>query len=364
MNEHLQIEKIDVFIGGQEGFPVYRIPALAVTKKGTILAFCEGRQSISDASQNAIVLKRSTDGGKTWEPMRVIARMGRDSLNNPQVVIVQETGRVILFFQRYPYPSNERTVVAGYTVSPLKRLLGFRSLDSWSMHSDDDGATWSTPHDITRQVKPPAPATSLASGPGIGIQLRRGSHAGRLLMPFNCGPYGKWRVFCAYSDDAGETWHAGQFAPESGPGHANEVQVVELVDGTILLNARNQRGEKRRKIARSRDGGETWCPLTVDGTLVDPVCQGSIIRYLDPLDGDKSVILFANPASETRRENGTVRASFDEGKTWPISRVIEPGKFAYNCLGILPGKRIACLYETGDKNGYEKIVLASFLLEL
>nr|MDO8088186.1 sialidase family protein [Candidatus Sigynarchaeum springense] len=364
MSGQLQTETNDVFIGGQEGFPVYRIPSLAVTRKGTMLAFCEGRQSISDASQNAIVLKRSTDGGKIWEPLKVVARMGRDSLNNPQTAVVRETGRVILFFQRYPYPSNENTVVAGYVASPLKRLLGLRALDSWSMHSDDDGATWSSPRDITRQVKPPAPATSLASGPGIGIQLRRGRHAGRLLMPFNCGPYGKWRVFCAFSDDAGETWHRGQFAPEPGPGHANEVQVVERVDGTVLLNARNQRGAKRRKVATSSDGGETWSPLAVDGTLIEPVCQGSIIRHLDPLDGEKSVILFANPASEARRENGAVRASFDEGKTWPVAKVIEPGKFAYSCLGTMPDKRVACLYETGDKSGYEKVVLASFIMEL
>jgi sialidase-1 len=358
MMEGLPTSKVDVFVGGQEGYGVYRIPSLVVTRKGTVLALCEGRTSISDMSENAIVLKRSVDGGMTWEPLRTIAKMGQDSLNNPEAVVVRETGRVILFFQRYPYPSNEHRAVAGYTASTLKRWLGFRAVESWCMHSDDDGATWSALRDITQQVKPPAPVTTIASGPGIGIQLRRGGHAGRLLMPFNCGPYGSWRVYCAYSDDDGETWRLGQFAPNPGPGHANEVQAVELADGAVLLNARNQGGgDKHRKVTRSTDGGVSWSPLVTDATLLEPVCQGSIIRHSDPMDGEKSILLFANPASQSRREKGTIRASFDEAKTWPVVKVIEPGNFAYCCLGILPGKRVACLYETGEKSGYEKIVI-------
>ncbi len=357
MIQGLPTRKVDVFVGGQEGYNVFRIPSLVVTRKGTLLAMCEGRKSIIDHSENAIVLKRSLDGGLTWEPLRTIAAMGRDSLNNPQAVVVRETGRVILFFQRYPYPSNEHRVVAGYVASPLKQWFGFRALDSWCMHSDDDGASWSAPRDITREVKPPAPVTTIASGPGIGIQLRRGAHAGRLLMPFNCGPWGSWRVYCAISDDAGGTWRFGQFAPDPGPGRANEVQVVELVDGSVLLNARNQGGNKRRKVAVSTDGGETWSTLTTDAGLADSSCQGSIIRHSDPLDGESSILLFANPASQVRRESGTVRASFDEGKTWPEARVIKPGNFAYCCLGVMPDKRIACLYETGEKSGYEKIVI-------
>jgi sialidase-1 len=110
-------------------------------------------------------------------------------------------------------------------------------------------------------------------------------------------------------------------------------------------------------VATSTDGGETWSPLAIDAALVEPGCQGSIIRHSDPLDGEDSILLFANPASQARRESGTVRASFDEGKTWPVAKVIEPGNFAYCCLGILPGKRVACLYETGEKSGYEKIVI-------
>nr|MDO8111001.1 sialidase family protein [Candidatus Sigynarchaeota archaeon] len=358
------ITKVDVFTGGKEGHAVFRIPAIIMSKKGTLLAFCEGRKRIADMSENIIVFKRSTDGGATWEPLRVIARMGRDSLNNPTAVVVRETGRVVLFFQRYPYPSNEHRTMPGYVTRGFKAMLGYRALLSYETRSDDDGGTWSEPRDITRQVKRPAEVTTIASGPGIGIQLRRGLHAGRLLMPINQGPYGRWRVYVAYSDDRGETWVMGDFAPESGTGHANEVQLVELADGTVMLNARNQGGNNAhaRKIATSANGGETWSTLVDDPALIEPTCQGSIVRHSDPLDHEKSVLLFSNPASRTARVCGTVRASFDEGKTWPMTRVIEPGNFAYSCLAVLGDKSIVCLYETGTAGGYEKIVLARFTM--
>jgi sialidase-1 len=352
------ITKTDVFIGGTEGHAVYRIPSIVITRAGVLLALCEGRKSISDHSENTIVLKRGTDNGDMWEPLRVIARMGRDSLNNPQALIVRETGRVIVFFQNYPYPSNEHRVSPGLVEKKWQKWLGIRVLRSYEMHSDDDGVTWSLPRDITAQVKRPSKVTTIASGPGNGIELRRGEHAGRLVMPFNEGPYGKWRVYVAYSDDQGKTWTMGNVAPESGPGHANEVQVVELSDGSILLNARTQGGTKHRKIATSKDGGQTWSSLTEDLTLIEPACQGSIIRHSDPLDGEKNILLFSNPASMTRREAGTIRASLDDGKSWPFAQLIEPGNFAYSSLVVLPDESVGCLYETGTRNGYEKIVFA------
>lgn len=357
------IEKADVFTAGEGGFNVYRIPSLAVTTRGTLLAFCEGRRSISDAAENAIVMKRSTDGGKTWEGPVTVARMGRDSLNNPTAIVVRDSGKIILFFQRYPFPSRELKVVHGPKLSWYHRLLGFRVLDAWMMSSDDDGISWSPPRDITSQVKPSI-ATSLASGPGIGIQLRRGPRAGRLVVPFNCGPFWRWRVFVAFSDDGGETWATGTFAPDPVEGHGNEVQAVELADGRLMLNARKQGGkQKARLVATSVDAGETWTPLVLDPALPDPACQGSIARHSDPLDGEPSIIIFANPASESHREHGVLRASHDEGSTWPVAVSIEPGNFAYCCLGVLPGKTVACLYETGEKGGYEKIVLARIRLD-
>lgn len=185
------ITRVDVFTGGLEGHATYRILSMVITVRDIILAFCEERKSISDHAENTIVLKRSIDNGETWEALRVIARMGLDSLNNPEAVVIRETNRLILFFQCYPHPSNEHRVVPGFVETRWQRLFGYRTLHSFEMHSDDDGVTWSIPRDITRQVKRPSKVTTIASGPGIGIQLRRGEHTDRIIMPFNQGSWGK-----------------------------------------------------------------------------------------------------------------------------------------------------------------------------
>lgn len=342
---------VDVFVGGQEGYAVYRIPALATTQRGTLLAFAEGRKTMSDQSQNQIVLKRSTDGGQSWRPLQVVAADGASSLNNPQAVVVGKTGRVLLMYQRYPPKRSEGNVVAG--------LTGTNVCTGWLTQSDDDGVTWSKPRDISAQIKHPT-ATSLASGPGIGIELRRGPHVGRLVMPFNEGPAGKWRVFAAYSDDGGASWQAGDVAPEAGKGHGNEVQMVELGDGSVLLNARIQGGAKLRKIATSRDGGATWSQLADDPALTDPVCQASILRHPNTGAADKDVLLFSNAASPSKRANGTVRLSRDDGRTWPVSRVVCPGPFAYSCLTSLPDGAVGLVFEAAN---YRRIQFCRFTLD-
>jgi sialidase-1 len=246
------------------------------------------------------------------------------------------TGRVLLMYQRYPPGRREHNVVPG--------LTGTNVCTSWITQSDDDGVSWSAPRDLTVQLKR-ATATSLASGPGIGIELRRGPHAGRLIMPFNEGPAGKWRVFAAFSDDGGATWKSGDPAPNAGPGHGNEVQMAELDDGAVLLNARNQDGAKLRKVATSRDGGATWSPLADDPHLQEPVCQASLLRHPNTGAASNAVLLFCNPASQRGRTNGVVRLSRDAGRTWPVSRVIYPGSFAYSCMAPLPDGSVALLFE-------------------
>ncbi len=346
-----ELPLVDVFTGGQEGFAVYRIPALVTTKRGTLLAFAEGRKNMGDQAQNQIVLKRSTDGGQTWLPLQVVAADGASSLNNPQAVVAGKTGRVLLMYQRYPPGRREGNVVAG--------LTGTNVCTGWITHSDDEGVTWSAPRDISAQLKHPT-ATSLAGGPGIGIELRRGPHAGRLLMPFNEGPAGKWRVFAAFSDDGGASWKLGEVAPQGGKGYGNEVQMVELGDGSVLLNARNQGGAKLRKVATSRDGGATWSPLADDPNLPEPVCQASLLRHPNTGAPEKDVLLFCNPASQSKRANGTVRLSRDDGKTWPVNRVVCPGPFAYGCLTSLPDGAVGLVFE-GDN--YRRIQFCRFTLD-
>ncbi len=341
----------DVFIGQQEGFAVYRIPALVATPHDTLLAFAEGRKNMGDQAQNQIVLKRSRDGGATWLPVQIVAADGASSLNNPQALVAGKTGRVLLMYQRYPPGRREGNVAPG--------LTGTNVCTSWITQSDDEGATWSAPRDITAQVKR-AKATSLASGPGIGIELRHGPHAGRLVMPFNEGPAGQWRVFAAYSDDGGASWKAGEPAPEAGKGHGNEVQMAELSDGSVLLNARNQGGAKLRKGAISRDGGASWSPLQDDPNLPEPVCQASLLRHPDAGVAGKDVLLFCNPASQRARTNGVVRLSRDEGRTWPVSRVLYPGSFAYSCMASLPDGSVALVFE---RDNCSRIAFCRFTLD-
>ncbi len=343
---------VDVFVSGEEGYASFRIPAILTTNKGTILAFCEGREIASDHAQNDIVLKRSTDGGKTWGALQVIAEEGKNSLNNPQVVEVQETGRILLMYQRFPRGIHEHDVVPGYEGDNICR--------SYIMYSDDEGKTWSAPREITTQVKRPTFVTSVASGPGIGIQLKKGVHKGRVVMPFNQGPFGKWKVYAVYSDDQGNSWQYGEVAFNDSEGIGNEVQMVELGDGAVMLNSRSYEGNQCRKIAVSYDGGENWTGLINDSTLVEPQCQATILRYSFPDDGKKSRILFANPASREHRKNGTVWISYDEGKTWPVRKTVYAGGYAYSCLTKLPDDNIGLLFERDD---YRYITFTAFDLD-
>lgn len=329
----------DVFTNGKEGYPQYRIPAMLYTQKGTLLAFAEGRASISDHAANDIVLKRSTDRGKTWLPIRVIAEDGENCLNNPEVVQIEPGGRILMVFQIYPKGLHESEVGPGVDNDTTCR--------SWITYSDDDGITWSKKRDITRQVKRPTFATSIASGPGNGIQLKYGPHKGRILMPFNQGPVNRWKTYAAYSDDLGETWAYGEVAFEQDPGYGNEVQMVELSDGSVLLNTRVQGGKKCRKIGISRDGGMNWTGLVEEPRLPDPVCMWSIIRlYSSSLK--PAPLVFSNPAAENERNNGVVRFSLDDAKTWAVYKSVYPGSFGYSHLADIGNNQVGLLFERDD----------------
>lgn len=357
----LMVADGDVFVSRHAdhaaAYHTFRIPAVARTAKGTILAFAEGRASPNDQSGNEIVLRRSADEGGTWGPIAVIASDPPHSLNNPQVVVIHEgrhpvtpDGRVLLMYQSYPASITEANARPGTQGATVR---------TWLRTSDDDGVSWSLPHDLTPALKSPH-ADTLASGPGCAIQLNHGAHRGRIIEPFNEKVGNRWQVFAAYSDDLGQTWKRGNPAPRNASGWPNEVQMVELSDGSVMLNCRLQGGSARcRGIALSSDGGESWTTVSDDERLVDPVCMGSIVRVSwpgGPQDHSPfGVLAFSNPASKTTRSNGTLRLSFDEGRTWPwsaplgASREAEP--FAYSALVALPGGKVGCLYETG-KEGY------------
>ena len=342
---------VDVFVGGEGGSPVYRIPAITgVRAKGGVtrlLAFAEARGTLADVGANNLALRTSDDGGATWSAYRVIADVPARSLNNPCVVALHSgahAGRVLVMFQSYPEGKNEMAVQEGFGTGAPGELI----CRTFTMHSDDAGETWSEPREVTRSVKRGTRATSTATGPGIGIQLARGPHAGRVIMPFNEGPYDQWRVYAAYSDDGGDTWNLGETAPNDDRGLANEVQMFERADGTVVLNARQHLGAKRRKTAVSADGGATWSRLADVPDLPDPTCMGGVLALGD------GVVVFSGCDSESRRALGTLWISRDDGRTWPEKVLIEPGGFAYSVPVRLDDGTVGVLYETA---GYKRIAL-------
>lgn len=326
---------VDVFVGGKGGHAVYRIPAVARTPDGRLLAFAEARGSQADIGTNVLVMRTSDDDGRTWDAMRTVAALDGRSLNNPCAVALAEgsaRGRVLLAFQSYPAGAHEHAVAAG--------IDGPETCHAHVIASDDGGRTWTAPADITRSVKRPPPVNTLASGPGRAIELHGGAHRGRVVVPFNQGPYGDWRVYMALSDDAGRTWAMGDIAPEDGAGHANEVQVAERADGTLVLAARQFGGGSRRKVATSADGGATWSALRAAPDLVDPSCMGGLAA----LRGG-TLLACTGPDDAKARRAGILWISADGGATWPRRVPVFAGSFAYSVPVELGDGTVGVLFE-------------------
>ncbi len=337
----------------------YRIPALTVSQKGTLLAFCERRVGLHDHAQNDIVLRRSYDGGKSWKPLQVIVDEGGDSLNDPCVVVIK-SGRILLRYTRFPKGVHAR--ISKHTVMAEPGYGGPKNVRNYLIHSDNDGETWSKPREVTRQMRR---KNAIAIGsPGIAIQLTRGKHAGRIVYPnYEFYSLGGGRASTAnsvsYSDDGGETWQlSGVINDGDWTGRGNEAQVVELKDGSILLSARNQKGkDPYRRISVSRNSGKNWSTQRMAKDLMTPACMSSVIRYRWS-DGNKpGVLLHSLPNTKKSRMNGTIFSSQDEGTSWQKLRVIEPDGFAYSCLTKLPNGDIGCLYETTK---YKSILFVRF----
>lgn len=330
----------DVFISGRDGYHTYRIPALVVTKSGALLAFCEGRKTSSaDHGDVDLVLSRSPDNGKTWQPMQLVYEEGgtaKVTIGNPCPVVDRTTGTIWLPFCR----DNNRVFIT---------------------HSTDDGVTWSKPKEITEDVSRPK-WRWYATGPGHGVQLANG----RLLIPCDHspqpvgsktrGPQAHSHVF--YSDDHGQTWKLGG-STDIG---MHECQAVQRADGSLLLSMRNYLGRQRRAWATSTDSGLTWSKSRFWSDVYCPVCQASIQRYSLKPGLSKVPILHSGPGGPGRT-NLTIRLSRDEGHSWPVARVIHHGPSAYSDLVVLPNGDIGCLYERGDEHPYERITFTRFCLD-
>jgi sialidase-1 len=313
---------------------VYRIPALVVTKQGTILAFAEARASGFDWGHIRLVVRRSEDNGKTWGP-EIDTSNGKfpdHKIGNPVPIVDRETGRIFLI---------GHFAVAGHVHSGDQQVM--------VVHSDDDGKSWSDARLIPMGQWLPQGFHWMLSGPGHGIQLRRGSHKGRLIAP--C--YGHGTGYVVYSDDHGKTWKVGARSP-AGP--YNEATCVELSNGDIMLNTRSPGGgggrTPNRGTAVLTDGGETY----KEGTsrfipdLPCPSCQAGTARLTAPKDGDPGVILFAGPGLPTGRVRGTLWASYDDGKTWPYKTNIYEGGYGYSDIITLRNGKVACIFELNKQD--------------
>lgn len=357
-----EIFRKDVFTAGENGYHTFRIPAIVRAKDGTLLAFCEGRRINSkDSGDIDILLKRSKDNGMTWGPIQVIAENGPDAAGNPCPVVDETTGTIWLPFCKNLAADHERDFV--HHTSRGKRTV-------WMTRSEDHGETWTEPKEITSDVTFKE-GGAYATGPGIGIQIRHGKYAGRLVIPcqhsyddpqgnFFKGPF-ETGSHVIYSDDHGKTWRlGGTIRPK-----VNECQVVELFDnkGTLLMNMRSYFGRNLRAQSISFDGGATWSVPKDVPDLVEPVCQGSILRWEDSESKDGGLLLFSNPAAVKRRKL-TVKVSRDGGSTWSQGLELHSGLSDYSCLVALPDREVGCLYENGDEKPVERITFARFPVDL
>jgi len=248
------------------------------------------------------------------------------------------------------------------------------------MRSDDDGQTFSSPVDITsafEKYRPEYAWRVAATGPGHGIQLAKGRLVVPVWLALGTGGNGHSPSVTStiYSDDHGKTWNAGDIAVPNTPEtpNPNEAEAVQLASGPVMLNVRVVSEKNRRVVTTSKDGAHHWSGPRFQNDLPDPICFASIVRLSTRKTAGKNRLLFSNPDNLTRsdgkptvskdRRNLTVRLSYDEGKSWPVKRVVEPGSAGYSDLAVSPDGTIWCLYETGGPFPNQKLVLAKFNLE-
>lgn len=350
-----------------DGVHTYRIPALGTSPKETLLCVYDMRRRMGRDLQEDIDigLSRSTDGGQTWEPARVIMDMGeygglpqeQNGCSDPGLVIDQQTGEIFCFaLWMNGKPGQHQWVddgsEPGFEIGKAAQFMMVRS--------KDDGLTWTKPENLTRKLKQES-WWLLAPSPQQGIQLADGT----LLMPVQ-GRTGRepLATFATVmmSRDHGETWTVGQ------PGYSggNECQAALLGDDSLMLNVRNDH-ERFRAVVVTRDFGQTWMPHpTSRNTLIEPNCNGSLLRVNYQQAGQQNhVLLFANPHTQKGRTHHTIQVSFDDGQTWPSSHhlLLDEGLGAgYPSLTRVDAEHIGIVYEGSQSHlVFEKIPLAELL---
>nr|WP_320154007.1 exo-alpha-sialidase [uncultured Draconibacterium sp.] len=356
----------------QDGVHTYRIPGLATSNNGTLLAIYDVRRESGRDLQGHmdIGVSRSTDGGNTWEPMRIALDMGEwgdlpekfNGVSDANILVDRNTGDIyIAGLWMHGVINSDGTWVNNLTEESKEWNhqwhnkgsqpgFGVKQTSQFLLtKSTDDGQSWSEPINLTRMCKKEewwlwAPA------PGHGITMEDGT----LVFPTQ-GRDEQGQAFSniTYNEDGGTTWITSEIAYNN----TTECMVVELSDGRLMLNMRDNRNRKNkgetngRAIATTSDLGKTWTEHeTSHGALIEPVCMASIHKHTYTAQNGqaKSILLFSNPNSKFNRHKQTIKVSFDDGQTWPEEYWIEldEGKGAgYSCLTSIDYNTIGILYE-------------------
>ena len=375
------MQKRDLFQSGKGGYATYRIPGIVATETGALLAFCEARKSPQgDWGTSDIHMRRSRDGRSRWSKRREIVNSEHFDVDSnpaaPRKGLSEDEGRTV----HNPVP------IADQETDEVHLLCCVEYAHCFYMRSDDKGKSFTEPCEITQvfeELRADYDWKVMATGPGHGVQLR----SGRLVVPVwlssgeGLHAHHPSVVSTIYSDDHGRTWHCGDIALRHGAEtqqgslersrthtlvNPSEAAVVQLRDGRVMLNVRNESPPNRRVVTYSSDGTTGWSVPAFDGELFDPVCSASLVRLTEQPDYSKDRILFANPDSRSEpaafegsakraRRNLTLKLSYDEGSSWPVAKVVDSGISGYSDITVGPEKTIYCLYERGgfDGNMYE-----------
>lgn len=345
----------------------FRIPGMATTNNGTLIAAYDVRYNDPvDLQEDIDVgLSRSTDGGQTWEPMKIIMDMGEygglpedeNGIGDPAVLVDRNTNTIwVAALWLHGYPGERAWNASEPGLSPEK--TGQFVL----VKSEDDGVTWSEPINITEQIKKPE-WQLFFNGPGAGITMKDGT------LVFAAQFKDKERIphsTIIYSKDGGKTWKVGTGAKSE----TTEAQVVELSDGSLMLNMRDDRNRADRKdslngrsVAVTKDLGKTWTEHpTSRKALQASNCMASIISFDHPEKG--KLFFFSNPDTKVNRDHITIKTSFDEGMTWPKENQLElyeENTYGYSCLTMVDDNHIGILYEGNKELYFEKIALNELL---
>jgi len=369
------LEKQELFTVGEDpAFKIYHIPGIVVTAKGSVLAWCEARRDGSDWDDIQILLRRSTDDGKTWSPPQSIVNVPGPKKKNAFALQLKHTDPTTVTY-------NNPVLIADRD-GTVHMLFCLEYERCFYQRSTDDGLTWSQPTEITAAFdafKKHYDWKVLATGPNHSIQHK----TGRLVVPvwLSTGTGGNAHrpsvTATLYSDDQGQTWQAGDIAVPCTDEwiNPNETVAIELNDGRVMLNVRSESKAHRRLITTSPDGATNWSTPKFDDALIEPICMAGIVRYQH---AGQSLILFSNPhnldggregkpepGKSRDRKNLSLKLSRDEAQTWPVNKLLEDGPSAYSDLAVTPAGTILCFYGAGNKRHFSgsTLRLARFNLE-